>query len=267
MREITDIKEIQQIELGILEKVHDFCTTNNIRYAICGGTLLGAIRHKGFIPWDDDIDIHIPRPDYERFCREFKSTDCSVHCLGNDKDYIFPYAKVYDNRTLLIETYNPTVKAGVFIDVFPIDGVKDDKDAISALKYRDTLHLLNHLRRTPLFKKGRACWKTLGVLILRPITYFFTARRVADLIHRKMVQRAFDGMSKIGLLVGGGGYGVKEIMPRSVMDVYIDVEFAKKKFKTYVGWETHLRNVYGDYMKLPPPEKRKSHHHFKAWWK
>jgi lipopolysaccharide cholinephosphotransferase len=126
MRTITQ-DELKSIQLDLLQKTADFCEANGIRYFLCGGTLLGAIRHKGYIPWDDDIDIVMPRPDYERFCKTFNQPDSvyKVKSLLTHPDYACAFAKVYDNRTMLKELHYKGVHFGVYIDVLPVDGVKD----------------------------------------------------------------------------------------------------------------------------------------------
>ena len=91
MREITDKRELQEIELEIFDAIHAFCEKRGLRYSLYGGTLIGAIRHKGFIPWDDDIDLIMPRPDYEVFCREFKADGFSVHDHRNDTEYVYRF--------------------------------------------------------------------------------------------------------------------------------------------------------------------------------
>ena len=142
--------ELKSIQLDLLQKTADFCENNGLRYFLCGGTLIGAIRHKGYIPWDDDIDIAMPRPDYEKFVRIFNLTQnyYQVMSIETDPDYAYAFAKVYENRTVLKELHYPgdafgvyidilydnrTVlkelhykgSIGVFIDIFPADGVKN----------------------------------------------------------------------------------------------------------------------------------------------
>ena len=131
MKQIN-IEEIRKLQISILLYVHEFCKKNNIRYSLSGGTLLGAVRHKGYIPWDDDIDIMMPRPDYERFVNEFnenrKDVEYKVICSYNDSQFFQPFAKVVNTKTFLKETYKrPVAQMGVYIDVFPIDGLPNDE--------------------------------------------------------------------------------------------------------------------------------------------
>lgn len=126
MKKEIMLEELREIQLQMMDKIHEFCESHNIRYSLGGGTLLGAVRHKGYIPWDDDIDIMLPRPDYDRFIREFEGAykDLNIQHLGNDDTCCIPFAKVYDNRTVLIEKHQ---RSGVYIDVFPVDGLPEEQ--------------------------------------------------------------------------------------------------------------------------------------------
>ena len=127
MKKELSKEEIKNIQMEILKSIHLFCVEHNLRYSLAYGTLLGAIRHKGYIPWDDDVDIMMPRPDYERFIKEYSNYESkyTVQTHINDPSYFLAFAKVYDNRTELV--IFPT-KTGVFVDVFPIDGLPDSEE-------------------------------------------------------------------------------------------------------------------------------------------
>ena len=111
MKKTIIMEELRAIQLDILDKIHAFCTERGIRYSLGGGTLLGAVRHKGYIPWDDDIDIMLPRPDYDRFLKEFegKYAELNLQYYGNDITCCIPFAKVYDNRTVRSKTIYPYI--------------------------------------------------------------------------------------------------------------------------------------------------------------
>ena len=136
MQELT-LKELQEASLSILVDVHNFCVKNNIKYSIDYGTLIGALRHKGFIPWDDDVDIVMPRPDYERFCNSFNSNNYQLIYYGNDSTAFAAFARVVDCNKTHYETERPWTKqeSGVWIDIFPIDAVEADSK-IYAKRYK-----------------------------------------------------------------------------------------------------------------------------------
>ena len=119
--------EVKKIELDMLAYIHKVCVENNIRYWVCGGTLIGAIRHNGFIPWDDDIDIDMPRPDFERFKKIADSSRYMLLTAENEK-YYYASAKLVDNNTVLNENnFEGNIDGlGVFVDIFPLDGLPSD---------------------------------------------------------------------------------------------------------------------------------------------
>lgn len=141
MRHLT-LQELQQFSLDILKDVAGFCEKNNIRYSLGYGTMLGAVRHKGFIPWDDDVDIMMPREDYERFRTIYKSKLYSFIDSRNTPDCYIAFGRVCDTKKTLASSCIPWVKkdVGVWIDIFPVDRVPDDKDTFDRIY--DSLLLL-----------------------------------------------------------------------------------------------------------------------------
>ena len=123
------LDELKRIQIAILDKVHAFCLENNIIYFLSCGSLLGAIRHGGYIPWDDDIDLFMPRESYERFISSYNEADngTRVRTLFTDKRYYYSFAKVEDVNTILVEKLPEKMDIGVNIDIFPIDGVPNNK--------------------------------------------------------------------------------------------------------------------------------------------
>lgn len=264
MKEITDLNEIKNIELDILQQVHDFCEKNNIRYSLCGGTLIGAIRHKGFIPWDDDIDIMMLRSDYERFVSTFKMNGYSVHNYKNDKGYLNTFAKVYNDKTLVIE--NGVTHESVYVDVFPVDDFPNNGWATkSTLAFRKFLFRFATYKSIPLFSKKYSIVKQAAVHAIRFLSAPFSAHTISAIINKYCAR--FHEKSPVfrGVLVFG--YDAREILDANVFDEYIDLDFEGRKFKTIKNYNAYLKSIYGDYMKLPPEEERVGHHDIVAYWK
>ena len=260
MRTIA-LDELKSIQLDILQSVVEFCENNGLRYFLCGGTLIGAIRHKGYIPWDDDIDIAMPRIDYDTFVKTFNhSSSCyQVANIDTDSNYTYAFAKVFDNRTVLKELHYSIVNMGVCIDLFPVDGVKDATQIHKIMWLRKILNTkrANYYNRT-LSKK---LINTLGKLMLLP----FTAHQIAKWMDKEARKYPFGFMPKAGVIINPFGPG--EIVDASVFESDVFQEFEGRKYKVPVGYDTWLRSIYGDYMQLPPEEYRVTHHTFAAWWK
>ena len=127
------LNDIKKVSLDILISIHEYCKANGIKYSLGYGTMLGAVRHKGFIPWDDDIDILMMREDYDRFLSGYKDSKFEVIDHKREKKYILPYAKVVDKNTVLFNSWMPDLKLGVSVDVFPVDYVGKDMDEAEKL--------------------------------------------------------------------------------------------------------------------------------------
>lgn len=272
MREITDIDELKRIELDLLIILHSFCRERGIRYSLAGGTLLGAIRHKGFIPWDDDVDVMMPRPDYERFCREFSSPAASVHTFENDRGYFYPFAKVYDDRTVVVEDRDPKGRSAVCVDVFPIDGLSDgDSDPRSVLSVQRLCYAAMSFRRAPPlfrrrpFAKQIALWTAAPLRLVPGHVRRALCRKMLRRLTARLVRTPFEDAPFAGPLTWGNG--MQEVHPRSAFEIKTDVEFEGATYPAIDGWREYLSADYGDYMTPPPPEKRVTHHDFRAWWK
>lgn len=260
MKTVT-IEEQKEIQLNLLQKVADFCEKENLRYFLFGGTLIGAIRHKGFIPWDDDIDIAMPRPDYDKFIMHFNNPQhyYQVIDMSNDKKYGFPFAKVHDTRTFVDELQYAKDHFGIYIDIFPLDGVKEEKQVIKILRLRKILHTkkANYHKRT-LSKK---ILNTFGKIVLLP----FSVHQILTFIDKEARKYPFGSLPKAGNIVNP--YDAREIVNFTCFSDYSLKEFEGKQYRVPIGYDEYLRSIYGDYMQLPPEEKRHSPHVSIAYWK
>ena len=260
MKRVTP-EELKEIQLDLLQKTADFCEKNGIRYFLCGGTLIGAVRHKGYIPWDDDIDIAMPRSDYDKFVKTFNKQGnyYQVVNLDTNPDYAYAFAKVYDNRSVLKELHYPGDTFGVYIDIFPVDGVKEAAQIYKIQRLRKFLNTkkANYYKRTV----PKRIINTFGKLLLLP----FSAHQIATWMDNECRRYAFGSLPKAGIIANPFGPG--EMVDKSVFDSDISQEFEGHKYRVPVGYDTWLRSIYGDYMQLPPVEQRVTHHTFEAWWK
>lgn len=275
MKELT-LKDIQEQSLEILQTIHDFCVREDIRYSLAYGTLIGAIRHKGFIPWDDDIDIIIPRPDYERFVASFSAPGLAVVC-EKDKDYYLNYCRVIDTVKTDSTTVLPIGKnyrGGVWVDVFPADGVSDDKDEFAQNVARVKKNWMMQLRYRFSLASFRDILRTCGakdLLILTGIKLSGQGRKKLDANNAAVRENA------VRIPYGSTGHwsqlcvlddGVRNYQLCEDFADTVDTAFEGRTFKIMNGYDRVLRNIYGDYMQLPPENQRQPKHgHATIFWK
>lgn len=260
MRPITD-EERKQINIELLSYFDKVCRENDIHYSLTGGTLLGAVRHKGFIPWDDDVDVFMARPEFEKLDAVFKENEEFVWVSPtNGKETYHPYGRLYDKRTRITGCPIPTpAGTGLFLDVCIVDGLPDNK-LLRTIQIEKIIFLRRGRRSTlydetaPNFQdtsKGMKIFKQL----LRHITKGdFWLRQ----LEKSTKKYPFDTGKWVGNFTSQ--YGKRELMHRSSWDGYVELEFEGKKYEACSGWEEYLKNIYGDYMVLPPEDKRVGHH-------
>lgn len=262
-----DNTEYKHILINIIEDIDLFCKKNNIKYYIEGGTLIGAVRHKGFIPWDDDIDILMPRKDYERFIKSYNSNNSryKVICSNNSPQYYLAYAKVIDTRTVLKEDYDTAIELGANIDIFPHDVFESKEDAVKINKrvklFRDIL-LAKNIR----IERSRKLYKNLILMTMKTIGGFWSKGKLINIINNissSQVNKEPQVMAPMVSMI----YGERSILPVDYFEKTTLVEFEGMMLPAPFKWHEFLTSVYGDYMKLPPEEKRVSHHDFKVWLK
>ena len=267
MKKIS-INELKNIQLEILKHVDKFCSEHNIKYFLSGGSVIGAVRHKGFIPWDDDIDIMMLREDYNFFVQEYYKHDNSRYCLYCHtiySDYPYPFAKIDDSKTVMQEEIEGCYPMGVHIDVFPIDNMPEDKQLQKKI-YRifSFWMALMNLKRLPVLRR-RGIVKNLILFIAHIFLYFLSFKKIVRCMDANARKYEKIETSLCGVAVWG--YGIKEINNKNNYEKSILVEFEGIKLPIPIGYDNYLSNVYGNYMQLPPIEKRNSHHNFIAYWK
>lgn len=272
MEKQIDIEQLKQIEFDLLSDFHELCESCGFRYSMGGGTLLGAVRHEGFIPWDDDIDVMMPRPDYNKFidyCLKHE-TSFKLKSYETDSIYVDLSAKICNPKTVLQENdiLNDNEKFGVYIDIFPVDGLGNTLNEAKK-KFRKTSFKRNILvaAQWKKFQKSRthAWYYEPFRFILFLLGKCVNKQRIFEKILAVYSDIDFNQVEYVAAV--GGSYREKEIMPRKIFDNYIDLQFENRKFKAIADFDIYLSSIYGDYMKLPPEEKRVSHHLFKAYYK
>lgn len=252
--------EIKNLELEILLKFDEFCQEHKLRYYLAGGTLLGAIRHQGFIPWDDDIDVCMPREDYEKAAKMFGVQDDRYKLRSNGIDnFSAPFAKILDLHTKIIsKVSNSNIESNLWIDVFPVDGLPEDIANVKNIYdkchfYRGMLTLID-LKMID----DKNIIKRVIKIILKPIALIIGQKWFVNKLEKIAMQYSYDSCKYVGAITWGL-YGVGERMLKSEFETSVEVDFEGHKFPAFSCWDSYLRGLYHDYMQLPPIEKRQTH--------
>lgn len=263
------LNELKRLQMEILHDVDDVCRKNGLRYSLCGGTLLGAVRHKGYIPWDDDIDIFMLRPEYERLIQIINSdTDSkfdAVTCFTH-QNYSKPFAKIQNKETVILENYDRRSECfGVNIDLFPVDGLPAQWKARK--KYWRKMRILKRFNSMIYQKHDEKAFKPKRLLRLVMFNIFklFPANFLSKKLNRIAAAHPVDESDRVAVSVFG--YGENEEMPSAVFDEIVEYPFEGKKFCGIKDYDAYLGSVYGDYMRLPSANERISKHPQQIFYK
>ncbi len=258
------MNELQNRLYKMLCWFHKYCVDNDIAYYAVGGTMLGAARHHGFIPWDDDIDVGIPRKDYNRLINTFNKPIDGYYLespYAGKEDFLYTFSKLYDINSTLVEHTRNDCKRGIYIDVFPLDGIGNSKEeAFSKLKKFDRKNMFL-MMRTCAIKSEREWYKNLSIIAARAIPSFLVKEKELSISLDKLANSMNDD-SAIYWANLNGTYRYKEIVEKNIFGHPTLYEFEGEKIYGPQFFDEYLTAIYGDWRKLPPENKRKSAHDY-----
>lgn len=255
-------EEIKNILLDIMTDLDRFCRENNLRYSLAYGSLIGAVRHKGFIPWDDDIDILMPRSDYQVLLEKYNHPYYAIQC--QEKDFLFPlnYAKLGDIRTTTIDQFGNVFP--IAVDIFILDGLSDSlsiaEKSVNIVKRQSRIWSSQVFTRHLDFKKKYGFKKNLLIAASRAAHLFISEKKLVKRILQFKQRYPIDDSKYCASLTGWCTIYDSEKMLK-----YTDAPFENKIFRRFEDFDYHLKIIFGDYMKLPP-ENERYNHGSQAYW-
>ena len=262
---------LQEKQFEMLKVFIGICEKHNLQYFLVGGSTLGAVRHKGFIPWDDDIDVGMVRDEYDKFIKiapkELEGTEFFLQTWRSDPHFTYPFAKIRNNKTTYVEDFfaNHQINHGVWIDILPIDGLTDKnipKEKCKPRLRRYIFHiymaylpaLLRKFHKRTFFKD--LFFGFVGLLFYPLNIAHFHQRRLDKMAHEYPLDKATLAGNHLYYFTGR----VEGLPPKIYLET-TDAEFEGIKVKIQKDYDTYLKCLYGDYMKLPPENQREGHHY------
>lgn len=255
------LKKLQQIQLDITKQFVEICNTHHLKYYIIGGTLLGAIRHQGFIPWDDDIDVAMPREDYEKFIEIYLNNPIQnlyLHCQQNDAKYWLPFVKLKKDNTEYIEEYlqNFDTHKGIFLDIFPLDDIIDPNALFTKLQSKAINQLFYSIaEKLGFYKNEPLSFKQ------KFYKFIFSPFSISTLHNwqQKVMQLNNHKNGKYWINFSSHYNYMKEVF---IKDKYIPDQlytFGDTQLNGPIKYDYILSQLFGNYMELPPEDKRQIH--------
>lgn len=268
--DIKDIKkEWNAAILDILKAFQGICRDHGLTYYCCAGTAIGAVRHNGIIPWDDDIDVIMPRPDYDRLLQIAKTGDFGKYRIMtpyDDDSYPLFFSKIIDSSTTLIEEKQFPCVIGLFVDIFPLDATDDDIGKARRLKdkYTKIINRLNAASSHNSFSEYislLADRKQWGRFAVKTLAFFFRKQLRRSLMSRMdRMSHLYDYAKARNVVVYTGSYGYREVFPKEWLGEGKEFPFEDTTVVLPEKYDEYLRHFFNDYMQLPPVEKRVEKH-------
>lgn len=262
MKEIP-FDESKKIMVKTLESIDKCCRENNLKYSLCWGTMIGAIRHRGFIPWDDDIDIMMPRDDYNRFLEVYNDSRYGVYTPKVNENCIQIITKVFDKNTIAYYYNHPKGLFGVWVSIFPYDNAPDCN--LKEWEKKRTFWInLYHIKTTRFFTTN-SLRKRFGKIALKLLVLPFSSFWLYEKLEKCLM--AYNNQQTKNICIWPGIiYSQFIYFPKEWLDECMDTDFEFIKARIIKRYDEYLKFRYGDYMKLPPESERVPKHHYKAYY-
>lgn len=252
----------------ILKFFISICEKHHLTYCCATGTMLGAVRHNDIIPWDDDVDVFMPRKDYEQFLTYTEEVDQDGFGLISAKNCssFATFAKLFNKNTTLWEFESIPFVYGIYIDIFPLDETSDTKSEFSK-KYRYFRNLFRKYQLSQIRFSFKQLFREIKdgdkKMVIKELLSLFFPVFLSNHYRRKIIEFEDKASLEKGdhLVSYYGDYWEREYFDKKWFDSYIDISFSDFTVKVPSGYHDYLSNVYGDYMKFPPVEKRITHHY------
>jgi len=259
-----NLRKQQLLELCIAKEIKRICEKNDIPYFLIGGSCLGAVRHGGFIPWDDDMDIGMLRTDFKAFmeaCKTDLGEDFFLQTWDTDPEYPFSYAKIRLKGTHIQEEFSVGTKMddGIFVDILPFDSVPESGAGkkIQALIYYTCKRLLWLKKGLGKNIPGQSTKQAIKYYVFKLLSFLVPYRWIKNFYGK--AQQKYNHL-QTQYIVPDGAYAFrKETICRTWEENLKEIAFEDEMFLTFSEWDAYLTHIYGDYMQLPPPEKRGGH--------
>lgn len=255
-----NLRKLQLTQLEILKVIDVFCKENNIKYSLYAGSLLGAVRHKGFIPWDDDLDICMARNEYNRFIRQWLEHSPKGYLLQNketEPGFTQSFTKIRKDHTTFLQEMDKKGKyhSGIFVDVFPIDRMPDEGIKKKIFDFRCMLYQLYTREFVP--PKSSPAVRFLSAVLLKAVPAKKRKKHREKLLYQITKNNTDHSLNAAAIETMAS---LKIRFPKDMLDDYTYLKFEDAEFMCFKKWDEHLKCKFGDYMKLPPEEERAWRH-------